>query len=62
MKSILTHIATELEESEDDTEMTKEIKEQIRVDLEIKYMDEDINQLLELTSFLDARFKLRSTC
>ena len=43
VKPILTHIATKLEESEDDTEMTKQIKELIQVDLELRYMNENIN-------------------
>ena len=38
--------------------MAKEIKGRIKVDLELRYLDDDINQLLELTSFLDPRFKL----
>ena len=58
VKPILGHIATQLEDKEDDTELTKEIKERIRVDLELRYINEDIKKLLELTSFLDARFKL----
>ena len=58
VKPILTHIATKLEEDEDDTEMTKEIKERIRVDLELRYMNADTKQLLELASFLDLRFKM----
>ena len=33
--------------------MTREVKERIKVDLELRYIDEDIEQLLELTSFLD---------
>ena len=49
VEPILTHIATILEESENDTQ--KEIKEQI---CKYRYMDEDINQLLEFASFLDA--------
>ena len=58
MKPILNHISTELEEADGDTDMAKEIKERIKVDLELRYLDDDISQLLELTSFLDPRFKL----
>ena len=58
VKPILNHISTELEEADGDTDMAKEIKERIKVDLELRYLDDDISQLLELTSFLDPRFKL----
>ena len=59
VKPILNHIINELKEEEGDTEMTREIKERIKVDLELRYLgDGDIGQLLELASFLDPRFKL----
>ena len=59
VKPILNHIINELKEEEGDTEMMREIKEQIKVDLELRYLgDGDIEQLLELASFLDPRFKL----
>ena len=58
VKPILNHISTELEEADGDTDMAKEIKERIKVDFELRYLDDDISQLLELTSFLDPRFKL----
>ena len=58
VKPILSHISDKLEEEDGDTDMTREIKERIKVDLELRYIDEDIEQLLELTSFLDPRFKL----
>lgn len=58
VKPILNHITSKLEEGDDDTDMTKEIKERIKVDLELRYLDDDIGQLLELASFLDPRFKL----
>ena len=58
VKPILNHIINELKEEEGDTEMTREIKEQIKVDLELRYLgDGDNGQLLELASFLDPRFK-----
>ena len=60
VKPILNHIISKLEEEDDDhdTDMTKEIKERIKVDLELRYLNDDIRQLLELASFLDPRFKL----
>jgi len=59
VKPIVSHISDKLEEEDGDTDMTKEIKERIKVDLELRYIDdEDIEQLLELTSFLDPQFKL----
>ena len=59
VKPMLNHIINELKEEEGDTETTREIKERIKVDLELKYFGDDgIGQLLELTSFLDPWFKL----
>ena len=58
MKPILNHIINELKEEDGDTDMTKEIKERVKVDLELRYLGDEIGQLLELTSFLDPRFKL----
>ena len=59
VKPILNHIINEFKEEEDDTEMTREIKERIKMDLELWYLGDDgIGQLLELASFLDPRFKL----
>ena len=47
-----------LVEKEKDTELTKEIRERIRVDIELRYIDADFEHLLELASFLGPRFKL----
>jgi len=58
VKLILSPVSDKLEEEDGDTDMMREIKEQIKVDLELRYIDEDIEQLLKLTSFLDPRFKL----
>ena len=59
VKPLLNHIINELKEEEGETEMTREIKERIKVDLELRYLgDGDIGKLLELASFLDPRFKL----
>jgi len=38
--------------------LTKEMKERMRVDLELRYSDPDIDQLVLIASFLDPRFKL----
>ena len=54
-KPILNHI---INEEDGDTDMTKEIKERVKVDLELRYLGDEIGQLLELTSFLDPQFKL----
>ena len=43
---------------DDDTDLTKEMKERIKVDLEVRYLDSEFDHLLELSSFLDPRFKL----
>ena len=58
MKPLLNHIINELKEEDGDTDMTKEIKERVKVDLELRYLGDEIGQLFELTSFLDPRFKL----
>jgi len=42
----------------DDTNLTKEMKRRIKDDLEARYENSGINFLLELSSFLDPRFKL----
>ena len=46
-------------DKDEDSDLTKEIKECIRVDLEMRYLDPDINLLLLIASFLDPRFKLK---
>ena len=53
VKPLLNHIINELKEEDGDTDMTKEIKERVKVDLELRYLGDEIGQLLELTSFLD---------
>ena len=58
VKPILNHIINELKEEDGDMDITKEIKERVKVDLELRYLGDEIGQLLELTSFLDPRFKL----
>ena len=59
VKPIVHCITTEvLVAKEGDTDLTKEIKEWIKVDLEMRYSDPNINQLLAIASFLDPWFKL----
>ena len=58
VKPILNHIINELKEEDGDTDMTKEIKERVKVDLELRYLGNETGQLLELMSFLDPQFKL----
>ena len=38
-------------------EYTKEMREWIRVDMELRYIDADFEYLSDLASFLDLRFK-----
>ena len=56
---LLKHITSKiLVEKDDDTNLTKEIKQRIKADLELRYADQDLIHLLEIASFLDPRFKL----
>ena len=58
-KALLNYITTDiLVEKEGDSELIKEMKERVKVDLEVRYSNPQISQLLELASFLDPRFKL----
>jgi len=59
VKPIVQYITTKvLVTKEEDTTLTKEMKEHMKVDLELRYSDPDIGQLLSIASFLDPRFKL----
>ena len=59
VKPLLNYITTDiLVDKEGNSELTKEIKERVKVDLEIRYSNPELSQLLELASFLDRRFKL----
>jgi len=53
VKPILSHVTDKLKEEDGDTDMKRKIKEQIKADLELRYINENIEQLLELTTFLD---------
>ena len=56
VKPLLNHLLEKvLVAEDDDTDLTKEMKE---VDLEVRYLDSEFDHLLELSSFLDPRFKL----
>ena len=58
-KALLSYITTDiLVEKEGDSELIKEMKERVKVDLEVRYSNPQISQLLELASFLDPCFKL----
>ena len=59
VKPLLSHLAEEVLVAEiDDTDLTKEMKKRIKDDLEARYDDPELRFLLELSSFLDPRFKL----
>ena len=59
VKPLLSHLLEKvLVADDDDTDLTKEMKERIKVDLELRYLDSEFDHLLELSSFLDPRFKL----
>ena len=56
VKPLLNHLLEKvLVAEDDDTDLTKEMKERI---LELRYLDSEFDHLLELSSFLDPRFKL----
>ena len=40
---------------DDDTDLTKEMKERIKVDLQLRYLDSEFDHLLEVSSFLDPK-------
>ena len=59
VKPLLNHLLEKVLVADDDnTDLMKEIKERIKVDLELRYLDSEFDHLLELSSFLDPRFKL----
>ena len=59
VKPNVHYITTEvLVAKEENTGLTKEMKERMKVDLELRYSDPHLDQLLSLASFLDPRFKL----
>jgi len=59
VKPLLNHLTEEvLVAEDDDSDLTKEMKKRIREDLQVRYDDPEFSFLLELSSFLDPRFKL----
>ena len=46
-----------LEEKEDDSTFAKDVTRAIRVDLQGTYLDEDVQEKIRLSSYLDPRFK-----
>ena len=60
VKPLLNHLITEvLVDKEEDIELTKEMKERIRVDMKLRYaVDSDIDHLLQVACFLNPRLKL----
>ena len=54
VKPVLSHMSTEaLAENYDDSTLTKDIKRCILTDIESRYMDPEIDQLLDTACFLD---------
>ena len=63
VKPVLSHMSTEaLAESDDDTPLTKDIKRRILTDIESRYLHPDVDELLDIASFLDPRFKTEHIC
>ena len=63
VKPIVHYITTVTEvyilvAKEEDTGLTKEMKEHMKVNLQLRYSDPHLDQLLSLASFLNPRFKL----
>ena len=59
VKPLLNHLLEKvLVADDDDTDLTKEMKERIKVDLQLRYLESEFDHLLEVSSFLDPRFKL----
>ena len=58
VKPLLSHLAEEVLVAEDDnTDLTKEMEKRIKDDLEARHDDPEFSFLLELSLFLDPRFK-----
>jgi len=59
IRSVMKHIHEEaLAERDDDVSLVRDIKHRIRTDLDLRYMDAKVNHLLDISLFLDLRFKL----
>ena len=56
IKPLLNHLLEKMLVAEDyDTDVTKEMKERIKVDLELRYLDTDFDHLLEISSLPDPK-------
>ena len=59
IKPVVKHIRSDaLAEKDDDVSLAKDVKRRIRTDLDSRYLDPEIKTLLDVTSFLDPRFKM----
>ena len=60
IRSVIKHIHEEaLVERDDDVSLVRDMKRRIRTDLDSRYIDTKVNHLLDISSFLDPRFKLQ---
>ena len=57
---VLRHLEEVLAEDDDDTTLTRDIKRRIMASLTARFSDAKVNELLNIASFLDPRFKLDS--
>ena len=59
IKPVIKHIHSDaLAEKDDDVSLAKDLKRHIRTDLDSRYLDPKVKNLLDITSFLDPRFKM----
>ena len=59
IKSVIEHIHEKvLVERDDDVSLVRDMKRQICTDLDSRYINTKVNHLLNISSFLDPRFKL----
>ena len=59
IKAVINHIHSDaLSAKDDDVSLAKDIKHRICTDLDSRYLDTKIKTLLNITSFLDPRFKM----
>ena len=59
VRSVIKHIHEKaLVERDDDVSLVRDMKCRIRTDLDSRYIDTEVNHLLNISSFLDPRFKL----
>ena len=59
IRSVIKHIHEEaLVEKDDDVSLVRDMKRRIRTDLDSRYTDSKVQYLLDISSFLDPRFKV----